>query len=177
MLEVITNLGFRPMAISELDKLLAQAGKGKPAQHRTGNAKFYFNANFEKIMHLSKLGMTYKEIIAAISLDGVDMSLAHFKRLMANAKKNDCMINEKLVNSSESATIKNNAGSNEKPSENERKSAAPKARQSNPLLDKDYLVKEIDKIQKSNISVAEKREAIEKLTKPLENLNPLSRNR
>lgn len=171
MLGVIINLGFRPMAISELDKLLAQAGKGKPAQHRTGNAKFYFNANFEKIMHLSKLGMTYKEIIAAISLDGVDMSLAHFKRLMANAKKNGCMINEKLVNSSE------NAGSNEKPSENERKAAAPKARQSNPLLDKDYLVKEIDKIQKSNISVAEKREAIERLTKPLENLNPLSRNR
>lgn len=158
MLGVIINLGFRPMAISELDKLLAQAGKGKPAQHRTGNAKFYFNANFEKIMHLSKLGMTYKEIIAAISLDGVDMSLAHFKRLMANAKKNGCMINEK-------------------PSENERKAAAPKARQSNPLLDKDYLVKEIDKIQKSNISVAEKREAIERLTKPLENLNPLSRNR
>lgn len=165
------------MTTSELDKLIAQAGKEKSTQLRSSNAKFYFNANIEKIMLLSNLGMTYKEIHAAITLDGVNISLAHFNRLMAKAKKDNCLADKKLVNSSESDTIKNNAGSNEKPSANERKAATPKARQSNPLLDKDYLVKEIDKIQKSNISVAEKREAIEKLTKPLENLNPLSRNR
>lgn len=75
------------MALSEFDKLIVQAEKGKPIQQRGGKAKYFFKKNIEKILHLSTLGVTYKEIHAAIKLDGVEISFAHFKRLMAQAKK------------------------------------------------------------------------------------------
>lgn len=146
----------RKFVTSSLEKLKIQVKSGQ-LQPVKGKAKAYFNSNIEEIMNLASLGVPYKEIIKAMDLDGVKVSEAYFRRLISQAKK------ERVTTTT---PFKGKSDGTKSSSSNEKSYL-------NPLLDKEKILAKIKEIQSSNMSIKEKRDAIEHVTKPLENLNPL----
>lgn len=147
------------MGSSALDKLIESVESGLASK----KANVYFNANRKKLMHLSNLGVTYKEIYNAIKMDGVKVSFDHFKRMMAQAKK------EALTSDDSTKAKKSFVQDSFKSVTRQEKTA-----NSNLVNEKEQLIHEVNKIRDSSMSVTEKRNALESLTKHLEHQNPLS---